>query len=163
MAMVSFCSTRSTETPCRLAAGRLSGLEGAQLVEAQALEDPAHRGRRDADLGGDLLARHTLAAQGLDAFDHRLRRRLAQVVGSRAAVLQARHAFLVEAADPFAHRAQANTYGFTGGLRRLPTQNHFDHALSTAWRQTGILVDVHSALQGSVDVSTTSASSTGAG
>jgi hypothetical protein len=30
----------------------------------------------------------------------------------------------------------------------LPTENHVDHVLSTARRQVGILVDVHSAPQG---------------
>ena len=73
------------------------------------------------------------------------RRRLAQPMGPRAAVLQARQAFGFEAIDPFAHRARANAYGFTGGLRRLPTENHVDHVLSTERRQAGILMDVHSA------------------
>ena len=72
-------------------------------------------------------------------------------------------AFREIAVDPFAHRARANAYGFTDGLRRLPTENHFDHALSTERGQAGILMDVHSALpQGLVEVSTTSASSVGA-
>ncbi len=34
--------------------------------------------------------------------------------------------------------------GVGGGLRRLPTEDHVDHVLSTARRQPGILVDVHS-------------------
>jgi len=58
---------------------------------------------------------------------------------------------------------RANAYGFTDGLRRLPTENHGDHVLSTVRRQAGIVMDVHSAPPRIVDVSTTSASSAGAG
>jgi len=105
------------------------------------------------------FARHALAAQRLDAVDDRLRGRLTQPVGPRVAVLQTRQPFLVEAFDPFTRRARANASGFTGGLRRLPTDNHFGQPLSTVRRQAGILMDVHSALPRNVDVSTTSASS----
>ncbi len=94
----------------------------------------------------DLLAGHALAAQAFDAVDHRLWRRLAQPMGPRVAILQAGQAFLLEALDPFTSRARANAYGVTGGLRRLPTQNHSDQVLSTVRRQAGILVHVHSAL-----------------
>jgi hypothetical protein len=52
---------------------------------------------------------------------------------------------------------------FTDGLRRLPTENHVDHVLSTERRQAGILMHVHPAPPRIVDVSTTSASSAGAG
>src|SRR5258708_28611164 len=129
-----------------IAAGRLGGLEGTQPVEAQALKDAAHRGGRDADFVGDLLAGHALAAQAFNALDDRLRRRSMQPPGPRGAILQAGQAFALIAVDPFAHRARANAYGFTNGLRRLPTENHFDHALSTDRREAGILMDVHSAL-----------------
>jgi hypothetical protein len=64
---------------------------------------------------------------------------------SRAAVLQAAQAFVVEAIDPFTHRARTNACGFTASLRRLSTENHFDQVLSTERRQAGILMDVHSA------------------
>jgi hypothetical protein len=84
--------------------------------------------------------------RGLDLLDHRLRRRLTQPMGPRAAVLQADQAFPVEAVDPLARCARANASGFAGGLRRLPAENHFDETLSTERRQAGILVDVHSAL-----------------
>ncbi len=142
-----------------VAAGRFGRLQGAQLVEAQALEGAADRGGRDADRGGDLLAGHALAAQAFNTIDHRLGRRLAQPMGPRAAVLQAGQAFLFKALDPFTSRARANACGFTGGLRRLPTENHFGQVLSTVRRKAGILVHVHSALPRNVDVSTTSASS----
>src|SRR5580698_5347681 len=105
----------------------------------------------------------TLAAQGLDAIDCGLGCRLMQVIWTRAAILQAGQAFGFEAIDSFTHRARANAYGFTGGLRRLPTENHVDHVLSTERCQAGILMDVHSAPPRIVDVSTTSASSAGPG
>jgi hypothetical protein len=108
------------------------------------------------------FAGQALAAQHLDPVDCRLGRRLTQGLGARTAVLQAHRTFF-EAIDPFLHRATANAYGFTDGLRRLPTENHVDHVLSTERRQTGILMDVHSAPPGIGDVSTTSASSAGAG
>ena len=121
-------------------AGWLGRLEGAQLAQPQALEHTAHRRRRDADSGGDLFAGHALAAQAFDALDHLRRRRLTQPMGPRAAILQPGQAFLLEAIAPFAAGARANACGFTGGLRRLPTDNHFGQPLSTVRRQTGILM-----------------------
>src|SRR5262245_13842831 len=129
-----------------ISAGRLGWLEGAQFAQPQALEGAAHRRRRDADRGGDLLARHALAAQACDALDDLRRRRPAQSGGPRAAILQAGQAFLLEAITPFAAGARAHACGFTGRLRRLPAEDHFGQPLSTARRQAGILMDVHSAL-----------------
>src|SRR5690349_7553665 len=146
-----------------VAARRLGRLEGAQPVEAQALEDAADGCGGDAGFGGDRLASQALAAQRLDPIDCSLGCRLTQAFGTRAAILHASQAFGFEAIDPFPHRARANAYGCTDGLRRLPTENHVDHALSTERRQAGILMDVHSAPPRTVDVSTTSASSAGAG
>ena len=129
-----------------VATGWLGRLQRAQLAQPQALEHPAHRRRRDADSGGDLVARHALVPQACDALDHLGRGRLAQPLGPRAAILQASQAFLLEAITPFAAGARANACGFTGGLRRLPTEDHFGQPLSTVRRQAGILMDVHSAL-----------------
>src|SRR4029077_4250069 len=131
-------------------------------VEAQTLENAAHGGRRDAGFGGDRLACQPLAAQGFDAVEDGLRGRSIEVLGPRAAIVQAGQAFAGVALDPFAHRARANPYGFTDGLRGLPTENHVDHMLSTKRRQAGILMDVHSALLRTTEVSTTSASSAAA-
>ena len=47
-------------------AHRLGRLERFQRVEAQAAQDAADRGRRDADFSGDLGAGVALATQGLD-------------------------------------------------------------------------------------------------
>jgi len=138
-------------------------LEGAQPIEAQALEHPADGGGGDTGFGGDRLAGQALPTQRLDAIDRGLGCRLTQTIGTRTAVTQAGQAFGFEAIHPFAHRARANAYGFADGLRRLPTEDHVDHVLSTERRQAGILMDVHSAPPRTVDVSTTSASSAGAG
>src|ERR1051325_1960569 len=137
-----------------VAARRFSRFESAQFVEAQALEGAAHGGGRDANPGGDLLARHALTAQRRDAFDRGLWGRLAQPMRPRAAVLQAGQALRLEALDPFAHRARANAGGFTDSLRRLPTENHIDQTLSTKGRQASIIMDFHSLLPGTVDAST---------
>ena len=109
-----------------ISAGWLGRLQGAQLAQPQALEHTAHRRRRDADRSGDLFARHALATQAFNALDHLWRRRIAQPMRSRATILQPGQAFLLEAAGPLAARARANACGFTGGLRRLPTEDHFD-------------------------------------
>src|ERR1041384_3947434 len=126
--------------------GGSGGFRGAQLAQPQALEDAADGGGRNADSGGDLLAGHALAAQACDALDDLRWRRRTQPLGPRAAILQPGQAFLLEAVAPFAAGARANACGFTGGLRRLPTEDHFGQPLSTVRRQAGILVDVHSAL-----------------
>src|SRR5258708_4037401 len=67
-------------------------------------------------------------------------------MGAGGAILEPGHPLLLEAVGPFAARARANAYGFTGGLRRLPADNHFGQPLSTVRCQAGILMDVHSAL-----------------
>src|SRR5260370_27127764 len=146
-----------------IAATRVGGRQGAQSAEAQPLEDAAQRGGRDTDFGGDRLAGQALATQAFNTVDDRLRRRSMQPLRPRAAIVQAAQAFGGVAVDPFAHRARANADGFTDGLRRLPTENHFDHTLSTERGQAGILMDVHSALPPRlVEVSTNPASSVGA-
>jgi len=85
----------------------------------------------ETPVGSDRLAGQALPAQGFNAIDDRLRGGPIELLGPRAAVLQAGHAFGLVALDPFLHRARANAYGLTGGLRRLPTENHVDHVLST--------------------------------
>jgi hypothetical protein len=134
-----------------ISAGWLGRLQGAQLAQPQALEHAADGGGRDADGGRDLLARYPLAPRTFNPLDHLRWRRLAQSLEPRAAVVQALQAVADVATDPFTRSARANACGVTGGLRRLPAENHFDQPLSTERRQTGILVDVHSALsQGSL-------------
>ena len=66
------------------------------------------------------FAVYALATQGLDLLDARLLGRPVQAVRARAAVLQAGLAFALVTLDPLTHRARANAYGCTDGLRRLP-------------------------------------------
>ena len=117
-----------------VAADRLGRFDIPEPRQSGTLENAANGGGRDADSGGDLLARHALATQACDAFDHIGRRRLAQPMRPRAAILQAGRALLLEATGPFAARARANACGFTGGLRRLPTQDHFGARPELLWR-----------------------------
>ena|SRR5262249_48509594 len=124
---------------------RLSRLQGAQLIEAQALEHAADGGRLDAGFGGDSPGR-----SGVGGAGPRCERPWPVVsagAGDEAVSCgpTGRPNFRFEPIDPFAHRARANAYVFTDGLRRLPTANHVDHALSTERRQAGILMDVHAA------------------
>jgi hypothetical protein len=59
--------------------------------------------------------------------------------------------FGLEAVDPFARGARADACGSSSGLRRLPSLKDGAHdPLSTARRQTGILVDVHPVLRGTL-------------
>ena len=56
-----------------------------------------------------------------------------------------------EAVHPLARGARADACGSCGGLRRLPALKHGAHdPLSTKRRQTGILMDVHPALRGTL-------------
>src|SRR4029079_9321077 len=67
-----------------VSARRFGRFQGAQLVEAQALEHAAHGGGGDADRGSDLLAGRALAAQAFDAINDGLWRRLMQPMRARA-------------------------------------------------------------------------------
>jgi hypothetical protein len=57
-----------------IAANRL-GLQSAQLVQAQSMQNPTDSGQRDAGHGRDLLAGPALAAQSLDLVNDLLWRR----------------------------------------------------------------------------------------
>lgn len=116
-----------------------------------ALEHPAHRRRRHARLPGDVLACQPLSAQ---------RRDLVRYVGHSASRARPR------SRRPIRHAGGAigkETLDPTGNhLRRYPVcprsmgfgttafNDVASHLLSTPWRQTGILVDVHSVLRESL-------------
>src|SRR5215213_2897652 len=72
-----------------VAANRRGGFERLDAVEAEAPENAADRGRRDADRGCDLLARPALAAQGFDGRDRGGRGRPVEVMGPGGAILEA--------------------------------------------------------------------------
>jgi len=59
-----------------VATHRRSGVQIAQAAEPGTPQDPAYRGRRDADIAGDLLAGDALPAQLDDPLLGRLRGRL---------------------------------------------------------------------------------------
>src|SRR3954468_21422509 len=85
-----------------VAANRRGGFERLDAVEAEAPEDAADRGRRDADRGRNLLTRPALAAQGFDCRDSGCRRRPAEVMRPGGAIVQAFGAFGLEARPPLA-------------------------------------------------------------
>jgi hypothetical protein len=122
-------------------------LQGAEFVQAQPTQNAAHGGVRDADLGSDRLASQPLAPKRRDAFNNRLRRRPAQAMGSRAAILQTGDTFTIMPLQPFAHCPRADAYGLPDGLRRLPACSQVYNSLSTPRRQAGILVHVHPVLR----------------
>src|SRR3954452_3327809 len=76
-----------------VAANRRGGFERLDAGEAEAPEDAADRGRRDADCGCDVLARPALAAQGFDGRDSGCWRRPVPVMGAGGALVQALGAF----------------------------------------------------------------------
>ena len=122
-------------------------LQCAEFVHAQPAQNAAHGGLRDADLGSDRLASQPLAPKRRDAFDNRLRRRPAEAMGSRAAVLQTGNTSAIMPLQPFAHCPRADAYGLPNGLRRLPACGQLYDSLSTPRRQAGILVHVHPVLR----------------
>src|SRR3954471_9293513 len=87
-----------------VATNRRGGFERLDAVEAEAPKNAADRGRRDADCSCDVLARPALAAQGFDGRDSGCRRRPAEVMRPGGAIMQAVHAFGLEARHPLAHR-----------------------------------------------------------
>jgi hypothetical protein len=107
---------------------------------------------------GDIVVMVNLAAHKVPGI-----RQAIEAQGATLLYLPPGPAFLLETITPFTARARASASGFTGGLRRLPTKDHFGQPLSTKRCQAGILMEVHSALPRIVDVSTTSASSAQAG
>ena len=66
-----------------VATGRLGRFERLDAIEAEAPENAADARRRDAGLGGDLLAGEALPAQRFDPFDKGCRRRLAHTMRPR--------------------------------------------------------------------------------
>src|SRR4051812_15310951 len=86
-----------------VAANRRGGVERLDAGEAEAPEDAADRGRRDADCGCDVLARPALAAQGFDGRDSGCWRRPVEAMGPGGAIVQAFDAFSLETRHPLAH------------------------------------------------------------
>jgi tellurite resistance protein len=91
-----------------VAAHRLSRLEVAHPAQSRPPQDPAHRGRRDACLLGDVFAALLLTSQRDDLLDDDLRRRTVQPMWTGRAVSKAGHTLGREATDPFEHRLEAH-------------------------------------------------------
>src|SRR5215211_7610177 len=137
-----------------VAANRRGGFERLDAVEAEAPEDAADRSRRDADCSCDLLARPALAAQGFDGRDRGGRRRPVEVMGPGGAILQAVHAFGLEARHPLVHGFDGYAERGRDGRRRLSFDHHPPHQFgSTMRRQPGILMNVHPVLRGDAEAS----------
>src|SRR5215212_3710611 len=137
-----------------VAADRRGGFERLDAVEVEAPEDAADRSRRDADGSCDVLTRPALAAQGFDGRDRGCRRRPVEVMGPGGAILQAFHAFGLEARHPLVHRFDSYAESGRDGRRRLSLDHHPPHQFgSTMRRQPGILMNVHPVLRGNAEAS----------
>ena len=118
-----------------ITAHRFGRLQRSHSVEPKAAQDARDGRLRDAGLACDLRPGPALAPQAFDTRDGLRRRGTAQAMRSRGSVLQTGQAFGPEPLDPLPHRAWADAYGCTEGLRRLPTLNNAPHHdLSTRWR-----------------------------
>jgi len=114
-----------------VAAHRLGRFQSLDAVEAQAAQNTAHSGGRDAEFGGDLLAGVALPAQLLDLLDNRRGRRPVQAMRPRTAILQPRNSFTAISVDPLANGPRAHACGFRDRLRRLSALDLLYDPLST--------------------------------
>ena len=105
-----------------VAAHWLGQLERLQAIEPEATQDAGHGRFRDAGLARNLHSGPALAPQRCDPCDGLGWRRTPQAMRPRGAILKTGRAFCLEPVDPLAHRARADAYGFTDGLRRLPAK-----------------------------------------
>jgi hypothetical protein len=87
-----------------VAPDRFGRFERAEPVEPQAAQDAADGGRREPELGGDLLARIALAPQRLHRRAGAGRGLPGRGMGPRGTVLKTGHAVGQEAVDPLADR-----------------------------------------------------------
>lgn len=94
--------------------------QGTQLVQTQTTQNTADGGRRDASLGGDLLARPALATQPLDLLDNHQRRWPVQPMRPGGAILQPCQSVAAISLKPLANRPRADAYGLADGLRLCP-------------------------------------------
>ena len=126
------------------------GLQCAELVEAQPVQNSTDGRSRDADFKSDLLAGPAMPAQLRDHLDTCLRRGLAKHMRPGRPVAKPSQAFTPVSIDPFADCPRANACGLRDGLRRLPALDLPYNSLSTVPRQPGILMNVHPILRESL-------------
>src|SRR4051794_21279562 len=121
-----------------VAANRRGGFERLDAVEAEAPEDAADRGRRDADRGCDVLARPGWAARGFDGRARGCGRRPVRAMRRGGAIVQAFDAFGLEARPPLAHGFDGSAESGRDGRRRLSLAPPPPHQFgSTVRRQPG--------------------------
>src|SRR5512143_1425553 len=86
-------------------------LQSAQFAQAQPTQNAADSGRRDADLGRDLLTRPALTAQLTNFFNDVFWRRSTQPMWSRAAVTKPDETCGAVPGHPFANGPRADACG----------------------------------------------------
>src|SRR5665213_3730439 len=90
---------------------RLSRLQVLEPAQARGSKHSAHRGRRDLDLPGDLLAREALATQRDDLLNLPRRCRPVELVRSRGAILQTGGTLRNEPRHPLVSRLDVHPEG----------------------------------------------------
>ena len=133
-----------------VAAHRFERFQGTDPVEPEPPQNAADRRRRQPQLGGDLLSGAPPPAKGFHLLDNSLRGWAVHPMGSGTAITQPCHAFASISINPLPNRPRADACGFGNGLCRLPAQDLSNNSLSTNRRETGILVNVHPVLRGTL-------------
>jgi hypothetical protein len=129
----------------------LGGLQVAQPAQSQPPENPAHGGRRDAQFGGDPLARPALPPQGRNALDNGVRCGAMKPVRARGPVPQPGPTLGLKPGHPLAYglRTDAQRRGdLARGLAKIKNTPH--KFRSTQRRQASILMTVHPVLRGTL-------------
>jgi hypothetical protein len=131
-----------------IALGSRPGLQFGQPVQAHALEQSANRAGRHLQLGGDLPAGPSRLPAFDELLDHRHGRGMRAGMRPRGAIEQACRTLGAKAGQPLVGRTHADA----GGLcSLLDPQAFIDHAAdeerSTAWGQTGMVMQVRPGLQ----------------
>jgi hypothetical protein len=135
---------------CTLVLDIIGGVQCTDPIEPEPPQNAADRCRRQPQLDGDLLAGTAPPAKGLHLLDNGLRGWSVNPMGSGTAIAQPCHAFTSISINPLANGPRADACGFGNGLRRLPAQDLSDNSLSTNRRETGILMNVHPVLRGTL-------------
>ena len=122
-----------------------NGLQIADSVELQTAQDAAYRGTAQASGLRDAVACPTLPPQLGHTLDLLARCRPIQPLGTRSAVGQPGHALLPIPPHPLGRGLRCDVEAGRGQLQRHTLFKHFlGYLLSTMYRQSGILVVVHS-------------------
>lgn len=100
---------------------------------------------RNAGLHGDVLTGQALPAKMKYPFDNAFVRLMETARGARRAIRHPRSARCPEPFDPTRNDLQRDAINADSlRLGQPATENRYRHFFSTQWRQSGILMDVHS-------------------